>query len=133
MSTDVIYQRMIDFDRTTGEWVGSEWKPSGENDGNLVQVTRHGQWPRWDSWNKALAEIWRDRIEPPAPGPADEMFPEGRSVWYEGEDPEGFVAAVQERYGFTLVLKEDPSGHAFFCPPGYVDAIVYESDWPMGT
>jgi hypothetical protein len=45
----------------------------------------------------------------------------------------GFLAAVKERWGLELNLKWDPSGYAFFCPPGYVDAIVYESEWPMGT
>jgi hypothetical protein len=69
----------------------------------------------------------------PVPGLGDELFPEGRNVWYEGDDPEGFLAAVRERWGLELTLKQDPSGYAFFCPPGYVDAIVYESEWPMGT
>jgi len=73
----------------------------------------------------------------PTPGLGDELFPDGRHVWYEGDDPEGFVAQVRERFGIELTLKEDPSGFAFFCPPGYVEAIVYsgtdQNEWPCGT
>ena len=73
----------------------------------------------------------------PTPGLGDEIFPDGRHVWYEGDDPKGFVKFVREHFGIEVTLKEDPSGHAFFCPPGYVDAIVYGpqslNEWPMGS
>jgi hypothetical protein len=69
----------------------------------------------------------------PTPGLGDELFPDGRHVWYEGDDPRGFVKTIRERFGITLTLKKDPSGYAFFCPPGYVEAIYCSDEWPIGS
>lgn len=64
----------------------------------------------------------------------DELFPNGREVWYEGTDPEGFRAWVRQQFGLELELRQDVSGYRFFCPAGYVEAIYNnKAGWPMGS
>lgn len=64
-----------------------------------------------------------------------EMFPDGRIIFYEGDDPKGFCKEIKERFGF------DPSegnrnwnrrcGYSFDCPGKHLDAIYTE--YPMGS
>jgi hypothetical protein len=89
-------------------------------------------WTYEDEFKAARIELGESAAKP-TPGQGDELFPEGRQVWYEGDDPRGFLVAIKERFDLELELKEDQSGFAFFCPPGYVDAIVYTNEWPIGT
>jgi hypothetical protein len=83
-----------------------------------------------------------------------ELFPEGRGICYEGDDPEGFVAEILAEFGFDPsadpawrsnllsggydggdVLYEDPFGRSywFHCPPEHLDAIYTSDRWPMGS
>lgn len=75
-----------------------------------------------------------------------DMFPDGRTIYYEGDDPQAFVEEIKQRFGF------DPSeigaihhwtgerfdgwteerGYCFLCPAEYLDAI-YGGDYPMGS
>jgi hypothetical protein len=76
-----------------------------------------------------------------------EMFPEGRDIFYEGDDPDGFVAEIIAEFGFDprncparylgFNRAEGPTwtaerGWAFRCPAEHLDAI-YSARFPMGS
>src|SRR5688572_12470884 len=75
-----------------------------------------------------------------------ELFPTGRFVCYEGDNPEAFAREIRAQFGF------DPSGDAawethgypgfsdpfgrrnwFHCPAEYLDGIYGGNRWPMGS
>lgn len=73
-----------------------------------------------------------------------EMFPEGRHIFYEGDDPEGFVTEIKARFKFDPSLDPcwgkampDMSGepdfvsYSFHCPSDILD-LVY-TEYPMGS
>lgn len=91
------------------------------------------------------------------------LFPDGRCIFYEGDDPDGFRAEIKTKFGF------DPAGSSptqfqtgwhddscdcgkdyhwtaaeadakhwteqrqFYCPPEYLDEIYSSDRWPMGS
>ncbi len=59
----------------------------------------------------------------------NELFPDGRHIWYEGDDPEGFTAWARGATGFdpSEHWTQDPSGYQFYCPPQYLD-VLYSGD-----
>ena len=73
-----------------------------------------------------------------------ELFPEGRIIFYEGDDPEGFVKEIKERFGYDIMAhtygwtKEDDrnhfneeDGYSFHCPPEILDEVY--TQYPMGS
>ena len=81
-----------------------------------------------------------------------ELFPDGRTIFYEGDDPEAFRKLVKTEFGF------DPSEHpgdltglynrldaprestwdeqhgwSFHCPAEHLNAIYSNSRFPMGS
>ena len=64
----------------------------------------------------------------------DELFPEGRTVWYEGDDPEGFRA---EMTAVGLVLEDDryneEADWCFDIPAGRVGEIYGSARWDIGS
>jgi hypothetical protein len=72
-----------------------------------------------------------------------ELFPNGRDIFYEGNDPEGFVTEIKAKFGFDP-SKSKPQGvwasfgwnkadgYCFFCPPEHLNAI-YGGEYPMGS
>ena len=86
-----------------------------------------------------------------------ELFPNGRGICYEGDDPEGFIAEIKAEFGFdpsadpawrsNLLngtyglgdlgdeLYEDPFGRSywFLCPAEHLDEIYGSARWPMGS
>ena len=63
-----------------------------------------------------------------------DLFPDGRVIFYEGDDPEGFRAQIRTEFGFDPgdTLSWEMS-YSFHCPPEYLDAIYGGSRWPMGS
>jgi hypothetical protein len=70
-----------------------------------------------------------------------ELFPDGRTIFYEGEDPDEFVAEMKRRFGFDPSTVRPPPGdgfvacrmswdecRAFYCPPHLLDAIYGDDD-----
>lgn len=45
-----------------------------------------------------------------------EMFPDGRDIYYEGDDPDGFVAEIKDKYGFDPSAR--PHKFGFGTPDG---------------
>jgi hypothetical protein len=66
-----------------------------------------------------------------------ELYPEGRDIFYEGDNPKEFVEEMKARYGF------DPSrdnsywnekcGYSFHCPASVVDEIYEGRLYPLGS
>jgi hypothetical protein len=85
----------------------------------------------------SLGETWSD------------LYPNGRHIYYEGRDPEGFAKQIQDEFGFNPALDpdwgvpvpedwaedEDDLGllHGFHCPATLLDVIYGDSRFPMGT
>ena len=66
-----------------------------------------------------------------------EMFPNGRWIFYEGDDPKGFVREIKEKFGFNP-SKGNPhwnkhGGYQFLCPAEHLDAIYDSRKYPMGS
>jgi hypothetical protein len=69
--------------------------------------------------------------------PAQELWPEGRHIFYEGDDPDGFAAEIKKEFGFDPRESNDgwceARGFEFFCPPEHLDAIDRSGRWLLGT
>jgi hypothetical protein len=76
-----------------------------------------------------------------------DMFPAGRHVYYEGDDPEGFRAEIRAEFGFDpgdsplwgdLISDgpDDPDAfrsYEFDCPAEHLDAIYGSGRWRLGS
>jgi hypothetical protein len=64
-----------------------------------------------------------------------EMFPNGRDIWFEGDDPAGYRAWARARTGFDPGehWTEDPSGYRFHCPAEHLNVLYGDSPWPVGS
>lgn len=64
-----------------------------------------------------------------------EMFPEGRFIFYEGDDPVGFRKEIKARFNFDPGLDNQRwnkrCGYYFHCPAKHLDAIYTE--YQMGS
>jgi hypothetical protein len=69
-------------------------------------------------------------------GNRDEYFPEGRDVFYEGDDPAGFAVEMRELYGIDVTASGDWSeedGWGFEIPAGLVEEIYGSDRWVIGS
>lgn len=76
---------------------------------------------------------------------AEDYFSDGRQIFYEGDDPEGFAATVNEEFGLDVTsdhswgeLVDEGEGdcftsHGFVCPANLLGEIYYSGRWPMGS
>ena len=64
-----------------------------------------------------------------------EQFPNGRSIFYEGEDPNGFAETIREEFGLDVTADEDAwvSSCGFHCPTEHLDAIYGSGRFPIGS
>jgi len=92
--------------------------------------------------------------------PWSQLCPDGRTLYYEGDDPDGFARAVKTQFGFDVaehrgywpVKNDDESysykphseptwneshGWQFHCPVEHIDAIygdeTFRRRWPLGS
>ncbi len=72
------------------------------------------------------------------------LFPDGRDIFYEGDDPVGFVRQIQAEFDFSPALDprwdeqiEDDTdsftSYCFHCPVEHLDAIYASDRFPMGS
>lgn len=66
-----------------------------------------------------------------------ELFPRGRIIFYEGDNPKQFAADILARFGFDP-SKDNPHwntrcGFSFDCPAEHLDAIYGTGQYPMGS
>ena len=77
-----------------------------------------------------------------------EMFPSGRTIYFEGDDPEDFARDMRVIFGFDVksvpghnIITDEPMaytwdqqhGWSFHCPAEYLDAVYGSGLWPMGS
>lgn len=66
------------------------------------------------------------------------LFPEGRLLFYEGDDPDGFVKEMKEKFNFdpsaddNWIPEEEWMDHCFWCPPELLNKI-YNGQYPLGS
>lgn len=63
----------------------------------------------------------------------DELFPNGRWIYYEGDTPEQFAAEILAEFGFDPSDDACWAPHQFHCPPGLVEAIYGSGRWSLGS
>lgn len=82
-----------------------------------------------DRLAKRVTELERGGVGPVMPREWAVLFPEGRHIYYEGDDPEGFRAEIREKFDFDPGEQPD---QGFDCPAELLDAI-YGGQYPMGS
>jgi hypothetical protein len=65
--------------------------------------------------------------------PWSELFPEGRVIYYEGDDQESFVSELKAKFNFDPSKDSLWSGLAFRCPAHLMDEIYGSGKYPMGS
>jgi hypothetical protein len=96
----------------------------GERGGELV--SRYG-FDKWSPDPEMLLEELAEALESESRESAGEMFPEGRTIFYEGDDPAKFVAEIgQECPDCKVSVSVD-------CPAAHLDEIYGSGRWPMGS
>ena len=60
----------------------------------------------------------------------DDLRPDARLVYYEGDDLEGFAAEMLTEFGIDV---KKTMSHSFFIPAGLHRAIYYSGRWPLGS
>lgn len=74
----------------------------------------------------------------------DGLCPDGAFRYYQGDDPEGFVAEMKETFGFDpssdrhwYKWADDGLGgfpvRGFWIPAGLVEAVYGSERWPLGS
>jgi hypothetical protein len=72
------------------------------------------------------------------------LFPEGRDIFYEGDDPTGFVSQIKAEFGFSpavdsgwgVKIHADDycfTSYSFRCPSEHLDAIYGSDRFAMGS
>lgn len=66
-----------------------------------------------------------------------ELFPDGRYIFYEGDDPESFVKEMKNSFGLNLTFDWDEfkefNAFGFHCPSKFIDEIYGNGKYPMGS
>ncbi len=65
-----------------------------------------------------------------------ELFPEGRHIFYEGNNPKAFAKEMKEKFGFDPSQNNDSwnrkHGYLFLCPAD-LDAVYGNGRYPLGS
>ncbi len=76
---------------------------------------------------------------------AEEYWPDGRDIYYEGNEPEAFAATIKAEFGLDVTgdpawaeIIGDGEGSSFMscrfhCPPELLGDIYYSDRWPIGS
>jgi hypothetical protein len=76
---------------------------------------------------------------------AEDYWPDGRNIYYEGDEPEVFAATVEHEFGLDVTSDEawgqeigDPEegsflSYGFHCPSNLLGVIYYGDRWSMGS
>jgi hypothetical protein len=60
----------------------------------------------------------------------NELFPEGRYIFYEGDDLTRFAKEIKKKFGFDVFQN---GSFGFHCPPELLDAIYGSGEYPIGV
>jgi hypothetical protein len=93
-------------------------------------------------WLRALVQAFVAYVNagggevPRVPKKWSDRFPDGRWIFYEGDDPKGFAAEIKAKFGFDP-SENNPrwrrSSYLFECPVEHLDAIYGSGEYPMGS
>jgi hypothetical protein len=62
------------------------------------------------------------------------MYPNGRELYYEGNNPENFVREMKTKFNFDpSVGKRWAEWHAFRCPAHLLDVIYGDPQYILGS
>jgi hypothetical protein len=76
---------------------------------------------------------------------AENYWPNGRHIYYEGGEPEAFAVTIRDKFGLDVtsdhawgqVIDDGESGsfisYGFDCPAGLLGDIYYSGRWPIGS
>ncbi len=76
---------------------------------------------------------------------AEDYWPNGRHIYYEGGEPEAFAAMIKDEFGLDVtsdrawgqVIDDSEGGsfvsYGFDCPAGLLGDIYYSDRWPIGS
>jgi len=76
---------------------------------------------------------------------AENYWPNGRHIYYEGSEPEAFAATIKDEFGLDVTsdrawgqIIDDSEGgsfvsYGFDCPAGLLGDIYYSDRWPIGS
>jgi HNH endonuclease len=76
---------------------------------------------------------------------AEEFWPGGRHIYYEGSEPETFAATIKDEFNLDVsvdhawgqVIEDSEGGsfvsYGFDCPAELLGDIFYSGRWPMGS
>lgn len=66
-----------------------------------------------------------------------ELFPEGRHIFYEGDDPKAFAKEMQEKFGFDPSKDNDDwteeRGYCFLCSADCLDEVYGNDRYRLGS
>lgn len=66
-----------------------------------------------------------------------EMFPNGRYVYYEGDNPNVFAKEMQEKFGFNPSKNNErwnkESGYCFHLPGNCINEVYNRTKYPLGS
>lgn len=66
-----------------------------------------------------------------------EMFPNGRDVFYDGDNPKEFVKEMKEKFGFDPSENNNKwnkkSGYQFFCPAANMENVYGSGKYRLGS
>jgi hypothetical protein len=63
-----------------------------------------------------------------------ELFPNGRHIFYEGDEPLQFAREILAEFGSAPNADERWAyGYGFHCPPQHLDAIYGSFRWALGS
>lgn len=66
-----------------------------------------------------------------------ELFPHGRRLYYEGNDPESFCREIKKKFGVDPSENNqdwiEESGYSWHCPARLLDAIYGSSEYDLGS
>ena len=65
-----------------------------------------------------------------------EWYPEGRTIFYEGDDPDGFATEMAQRFGLQVRDSDgwtEERGYCFHCPVEHLDQIYGSGRYRMGS
>ena len=76
---------------------------------------------------------------------AEDYWPNGRHIYYEGSEPEVFATTIRHKFGLDVtsdhawgqVIDDSEGGsfvsYGFDCPAGLLGDIYYSGRWPIGS
>lgn len=116
----------------------------GDHSAYVNSISTPETWPADDCYVDDDVRVLNPVIAPLLK--QSEYHPEGRHIYYEGDDPQQFVEEIKAEFGFDPSADEDwaflvpaddraPAfySYGFHCPAEHLDEVYGSDRWPMGS